>query len=637
MVNLQNLRDALAMLIPLASIFWALSIPPRLGWLVFPEQLLAIILALAIAVVFLDSSNDNTSPLIARINVGLALLALLAGMYLAIRIPVLSEEAFFRPKESLAVAIIIVPLVIEGLRRAVGLSLVVVFALFALYAIAGEMIPGKLQARASTPVELLCFLATDTTAMLGLPLSVTSFVVVMFILFGRTLQTTGGTAFFTGLSQAVAGSGPGSSAKVSVIASSLFGSISGSAVSNVMSTGVLTIPMMKKSGMPAHRAAAIESVASTGGQLMPPIMGAAAFLMAEFLQLPYKDILVAALVPAVLYYLALFLQVDFLSRRFNLGTGSSTTESATVKDVLKSGWLLPIPFCVLIVALFQFNLSPEMAVLVSLVSLVVLSFLRKDKTQRMTPARVLQDLVHTGRAISGLILVTAIAGMIIGILSNTGLSFSLGFVLLGFGENSLFGLLLITAAVCILLGMGLPTTGVYLLLATLAAPPLINLGLEPIQAHLFVLYFGMLSMITPPVALAAFAAASLANAPQMRTGFEAMRMGWCAYLVPFLFVYHPAVLLQGSAIQILVTLSSIVIALLLASAAIAGYARSELNVGIRIALMVLAIPLLLPLPKEWVWLQYLALCVAGFMLLRYWFSTKANKQTSANLNDQETH
>jgi len=590
----EKLRNTLAMLIPLASIFWALSIPPRMGWLVFPEQLLAIILALAIAVVFLDSS---------------------------VRIPVLSEEAFFRPKESLVVALIIVPLVIEGLRRAVGVSLVIVFAIFVLYAIAGDVIPGKLQARASSPTELLRFLATDTTAMLGLPLSVTSFVVVMFILFGRTLQTTGGTAFFTGLSQAVAGTGPGSSAKVSVIASSLFGSISGSAVSNVMSTGVLTIPMMKKSGMPAHRAAAIESVASTGGQLMPPIMGAAAFLMAEFLQLPYKDILVAALVPAILYYLALFLQVDFLSRRFNLGTANSTMDSASVKDVLKSGWLLPIPFIILIVALFQFNLSPEMAVLVSLISLVVLSFLRKDRTQRMTPARVLQDLIHTGRSIAGLILVTAIAGMIIGILSNTGLSFSLGFVLLGFGENSLFGLLLITAAVCILLGMGLPTTGVYLLLATLAAPPLINLGLESIQAHLFVLYFGMLSMITP----------------QMRTGFEAMRMGWCAYLVPFLFVYHPAVLLQGSIVQILVTLSSIVIALLMASAAIAGYARSELNFVVRIGLIILAIPLLLPLPEKWLWLQYLALCAAGFMLLRYWFSAKSNKQISANLNDQETH
>jgi len=525
---------------------------------VFPEQLLAVILALAIAVVFLDSPNNITSGLIARINTGLAVLALLAGLYLAIRIPVLSEEAFFR------------------LRRAVGLSLVIVFVLFALYAVVGDVIPGKLQARASTPVELLRFLATDTTAMLGLPLSVTSFVVVMFILFGRTLQTTGGTAFFTGLSRAVAGTGPGSSAKVSVIASSLFGSISGSAVSNVMSTGVLTIPMMKKSGMPAHRAAAIESVASTGGQLMPPIMGAAAFLMAEFLQLPYKDILVAALVPAMLYYLALFLQVDFLSRRFNLGTASSTNESASVKDVLKSGWLLPIPFFILIVALFQFNLSPEMAVLVSLISLVVLSFLRKDETQRMI-------------------------------------------VLLGFGENSLFGLLLITAAVCILLGMGLPTTGVYLLLATLAAPPLINLGLEPVQAHLFVLYFGMLSMITPPVALAAFAAASLANSPQMRTGFEAMRMGW------------------WSAVAILMTLCSIVIALLIVSAAIAGYARSELNSGIRIALIMLAIPLLLPLPKEWLWLQYLALCVAMFMLLRYRFAVKSNRQVSANSNDQETH
>lgn len=624
------------MLIPLTSMVWVLSIPQRLGWLVFPEQLLAIILALAIAVVFLNSSNEESSATEIKVNNGLAALALLAGMYLAYRIPVLSEESFFRPKESLAVALVFIPLLIEGMRRGVGLSLVIVFGLFVLYATLGDAIPGKMQARESTPAELMRFLATDTTAMLGLPLSVTSFVVVMFILFGRTLQTTGGTAFFTGLSRAVAGNGPGSSAKVSVIASSLFGSISGSAVSNVMSTGVLTIPLMKKSGMPAYRAAAIESVASTGGQLMPPIMGAAAFLMAEFLQLPYKDILIAALVPAILYYLALFLQVDFLSQRFNLGSAEHTVKSESVRDVLKSGWLLPVPFAVLIVALFQFNMSPEMAVFVSLLSLIILSFLRKEPTQRMTPQRILQDLIHTGRSIAGLILVTAIAGMIIGILSNTGLSFSLGFVLLGYGESSLLGLLLITGAVCILLGMGLPTTGVYLLLATLAAPPLINLGLQPIQAHLFVLYFGMLSMITPPVALAAFAAASLAGAPQMRTGFEAMRLGWCAYLVPFLFVYHPAVLLQGSPIYIALTLMSIVVALLLASAAIAGFAKRELSTVVRLALLVLAIPLLYPFPDNLLWVQYAALAVALLLLLKHQFS-KGDTMMPVNRNsDQES-
>lgn len=607
------------MLIPFASMFWALSIPQRLDWLVFPEQILAIILALAIAVVYLDSSEKTSSTPMMSINLFLAVLALLAGIYLAVRIPVLSEESFFRPKESLAIALVVIPLLIEGLRRGVGSSLVIVFALFVLYAVEGGAIPGNLQARESTPVELLRFLTTDTTAMLGLPLSVTSFVVVMFILFGRMLQTTGGTAFFTGLSRAVAGSGPGSSAKVAVIASSLFGSISGSAVSNVMSTGVLTIPLMKKSGMPAHRAAAIESVASTGGQLMPPIMGAAAFLMAEFLQLPYKDILVAALIPAILYYLALFLQVDFLSRRFNLGSGDQSTNSTSMIDVLKSGWLLPVPFAILIIGLFQFNLSPEMAVFVSLLSLIILSYLRKDKTQRMTLQRVLQDLIDTGRSISGLILVTAIAGMIIGILSNTGLAFSLGFVLLGYGENSLFVLLLITSVVCIVLGMGLPTTGVYLLLATLAAPPLVNLGLDPIQAHLFVLYFGMLSMITPPVALAAFAAASVADAPQMRTGFEAMRLGWCAYLVPFLFVYHPEVLLQGPVHEIILTLFSIVIGLLLASAALAGFAKVELQMGVRVALLAIAVPLFLPLPVNWSWLQYVSLFLSLSLLLRYHF------------------
>jgi len=418
---------------------WVLSVPQRLGLLIFSEQLLALILAAAMGVVYLRA-GERASNKHSRIVAGLcAGLSLLSGIYLALRIPVLSEEAFFRPTETLLVSIVVIPLVVDALRRSVGMSLLVVFSVFVLYALFGDLIPGKMQGRASSPAELLRYLGTDTTAMLGLPLSVTSFVVVMFILFGRVLQTTGGTEFFTGLSQALAGRGPGSPAKVSIIASSLFGSISGSAVSNVMSTGVVTIPMMKKSGVAGFRAGAIESVASTGGQLMPPIMGAAAFLMAEFLQMPYQDILIAALVPAILYYLALFLQVDFLARRTQFDTATLDQPSKSIGSVLKSGWLLPIPFAVLIVALFKFNLSPELAVLLSLAVLITFSFLRHDPLQRMTPRRIVQDLTATGTAVSELILVTAVAGMIIGILSNTGLSFSLGFVLLGFGEGSLIG------------------------------------------------------------------------------------------------------------------------------------------------------------------------------------------------------
>ena len=604
-------RAFLSLLIPLGSMIWVLSIPQRLGFLVFSEQILALLLGAAISIIYLTATERANSDLTRYTGPLCASLAIAIGIYLAVRIPTLAEEAFFRPVESLLVAIIVIPLLVDAMRRSVGWSLVVVFTLFVLYALFCDLIPGQLQGRASEPTELLSFLATDTTAMLGLPLSVTCFVVVMFVLFGRVLQTTGGTEFFTGLSQALAGRGPGSPAKVSIIASSLFGSISGSAVSNVMSTGVVTIPMMKKSGLPPHRAGAIESVASTGGQLMPPIMGAAAFLMAEFLQMPYKDIIVAALIPAILYYLAVFLQVDFLARKSTQVINTEDeTQSLSVGAVLRSGWLLPIPFAVLIIALFQFNLSPEYSVLIALLSLVSLSWLRRAPNQRMTPARILQDMMTTGQTVAELILVTAVAGMIIGILNNTGLAFGLGFVLLGFGEGSLFTLLLITAAVCIVLGMGLPTTGVYLLLATLAAPPLVDLGLEPIQAHMFVLYFGMLSMITPPVALAAFAAASLAGAKQMRTGFEAMRFGWCAYLVPFLFIYNPALLMQGSVAEILLVTMRILLVLLLISAVLAGHALTSLTPLKRVLIAILAIALLLSTKIANLWVNSLLMLTA---------------------------
>ncbi len=600
MDRLDRIRQVLGLLIPVSSMVWVLSIPQRLGLFIFPEQILAFMLGTAMCVVYLGGIENRTNKF--QLPVVLALLSMLCGLYLTWRIPILSEEAFFRPVETLIISSLSIALLLEAMRRSVGASLVWVFLLFALYGLFGDLIPGKMQGRVSTPAELLSFLGTDTTAMLGLPLTVTCFVVVMFILFGRVLQTTGGTEFFTGLSRALAGNGPGSPAKVSIIASSLFGSISGSAVSNVMSTGVITIPTMMKHGIPPYRAGAIESVASTGGQLMPPIMGAAAFLMAEFLQIPYKDIIIAALLPAVLYYLALFLQVDFISRRQpqHLEETQEHGADSTIKasSVLKKGWLLPVPFAVLIVALFKFNLSPEFAVLLAVSVLALLSFLRNEPDQRMTPARIFTDLAATGQSVAELLLVTAVAGMIIGILSNTGLSFSLGFVLLDFGEGSLVGLLVLTALVCIILGMGLPTTGVYLLLATLAAPPLVQLGLQPLQAHLFVLYFGMLSMITPPVALAAFAAASLSGAGQMRTGFEAMRLGWCAYLVPFLFIYHPALLFQGSALEIMQTLVSIVLALLLISAVLAGFGVAAISIAGRVLALLLAVPLLFPLPEH---------------------------------------
>jgi len=577
------------------SLIWVLSVPQRLGYLIFPEQILATILALATALVFIDTmetgsgdsglTDSGNFSFRNRLTIAFAAISLIVGLYLAVRIPVLSEEAFFRPIETLVVSAIVIPLVIEALRRSVGWSLVIVFSLFAVYAIFGDLIPGKMQARASSPTDLLRFLGTDTTAMLGLPLSVTCLVVVMFIFFGRVLQTTGGTAFFTGLSQALAGSGPGSPARVSIVASSLFGSISGSAVSNVVDF------LARKSDRISSTAYNDRSIVHSTGQTGDS----------------NRDI---------------DNTIESNNHSSNRRDNNGSDNTPSVASVLKDGWLLPIPFAVLIVALFKFNLSPELSVFYSLLVLVILSFLRRDRQQWMTPRRVIEDLAATGQSVASLILVTAIAGMIIGVLSNTGLAFSLGFVLLGFGENSLFGLLLLTGLVCIILGMGLPTTGVYLLLATLAAPPLIDLGLEPIQAHLFVLYFGMLSMITPPVALAAFAAAGLADAPQMRTGFEAMRLGWCAYLVPFLFVYHPQLLFQGSTLSVITTLISVLAALLMISASLAGYVRTELSTPVRLFLPLVAVPLLLPLTGQLQWLQLIALCVALSLCVIHYLQTR---------------
>jgi TRAP transporter 4TM/12TM fusion protein len=378
-------------------------------------------------------------------------------------------------------------------------------------------------------------MALDSNGILGIPMSVASTVVVAFILFGTLLAITGGSRFFTDAAMVGMGRYRGGSMKIAVLASGLFGSISGSAVANVVGTGVVTIPMIKRDGYPAHKAAAIEAVASTGGQLMPPVMGAAAFLMAEFLAVPYGDIVLAALVPALLYYVALFIQADLEAARLGIRAVPGS-EIPAARGVL-GGLHFLAAFAALIYALFTLRWQPERAALLAAAVLILTSLALGYQGARPGFRRLLGSIATTGHAVLEIILISAASGIVIGVLNVTGLSFNLTYALVQVGGGSAILLLALSAIVCIVLGMGLPTLGVYVLLAALVAPALIQVGIEPIGAHLYVLYFGMMSMITPPIALAAFAAASIAHAPAMATGWAAMRFGWSAYVIPVLFVF----------------------------------------------------------------------------------------------------
>ena len=585
-----------AALLTLGSLAWAMQFYRNvLGLLLLNEQFLAGMLGLALALVFLTQPAriDAPRPYVPWYDWIFAGLSIALGIYIFLNFGELSEQMTARPTGGLVVAFIAIPLVVEGLRRVTGWPLVIVVVGFLIYALIGDLVPGQLAGRPVKLTQLAYYLTWDPGSMLGLPMVVSTTIVIAFVFFGQVLFASGGSAFFTDISLALMGRYRGGSAKIAVTASSLFGTISGSAVSNVTSTGVITIPLMRQGGYPAHVAAAIESVASTGGQLMPPVMGAAAFLMAEFLQVPYRDVVIAALLPALLYYFALFVQADLLAGRIGI-TRVEESRIPQIAGVLKRGWHFLLPFAVLIYALFWLNWSPEKAALGGAIVLMVTGSTIGYGKKRLTWQAAVDALRGTGIASLDLLMIAAAAGFVIGVLNISSLGFSLTLALVQIGGDNVFLLLFLSAGVCIVLGMGMPTTGVYILLAALVAPSLIEVGVKPMAAHMFVMYFGMMSMITPPVAIAAYAAASIAESDPMKTGWAAVRFGWIAYIIPFLFVGAPSLLLDGEPMTVLIAFVTALAGVWMVCAAFAGYCTRPLDVATRIGFAVAGLLLFIP-------------------------------------------
>lgn len=569
--------DVFASGLVLCAVGWALSLQREIGLDLYPQQFFAAILFFTVPLAFLSlpARRGRARDRVPWHDLLLAVLAMGAIGYIAVEYPRLVLLVFARPPEIWIPGVIVLLLLLEALRRATGWALVLIIAAFLLYALVGDAIPGRLQGRAQSWELLAGYMAVDSNGVLGLALSVASTVVIAFILFGVFLSVTGGSAFFTDAALLAMGRFRGGAMKIAVVASGLFGSISGSAVANVAATGVVTIPMIKRDGYPGHKAGAIEAVASTGGQLMPPVMGAAAFLMAEFLAVPYSEIVLAALVPALLYYVALFIQADLEAARLGIRRVPAS-EIPKGRDVA-TGLHFVLAFAVLIYLLFWERYQPERAALWSILALCATGLLIGYRGRRPSLGALLGSVPRTGHAVLEILLISAAAGLVIGVLNVTGLSFNLTYALVQIGGGNAVGLLALSAIVCIVLGMGLPTLGVYVLLAALVAPALIEVGIEPIAAHLYVLYFGMMSMITPPIALAAFAAAAIAKAPAMSTGLAAMRFGWSAYVIPVLFAFSPTLILIGAPAEIAFAVTTAAIGVWLVSAALAGYFARELR------------------------------------------------------------
>jgi TRAP transporter 4TM/12TM fusion protein len=590
----------------LVVVGWILDIPGRLQIGLFTEQILVTVLGLSLALTFLTfplslgetgeeavaaKVLEKKTAVVGIIDVVLAAAALISCFYVAVRYQDLIVELVTRPLYGILVAAVIVLLVFEASRRVTGLSLVLIVLALCLHAMFSYLLPESFAARPVALSRLIVYLGIDTNALLGTTLQIGILVVVPFIIMGQVLSRCGGSDFFADLAASLMGHFRGGAAKIAVVGSAFFGMISGSAVANVASVGTITIPLMKRAGFPAHIAASIEAVGSTGGQVAPPVMGAAAFLMAEYLQIPYSEVMLSAIIPAFLYYAALFIQVDLESVKLGI-LGAPKESLPRLGTVLRKGWHFVIPFVVLIVGLVWLNWEPEYAALCATALLGILAMIVPHNGRRLTPLNVLDAIISAGGAVVDIIAITAIAGILIGAMSITGVAFSLTQQLLTISGGSTGLLLVITAIASFILGLPLPTTGVYIILATLAAPALVQAGIAPMQAHLFVLFNGILGMVTPPVALAAFAAATIARSDQWQTGWTAMRVSWCAYFLPFMFVYTPALIMNDSPLLVVLHIGLCLLGIFIGTVAVVGYCFARVPWPFRIGYAVVALMLL---------------------------------------------
>jgi TRAP transporter 4TM/12TM fusion protein len=503
-------------------------------------------------------------------DLGLAALSLASLAYLLVRYDHVTARyptADPLSRADMLVAAVGTLLVIEATRRTIGASLPLVALGFIAYALAGPWLPGALHHRGLTLELLLDQTFFTSEGIFGIPLGVAGSYVILFIIFGAFLEKSGAGQFFMNFANAIAGGQRGGPGKVAVVSSSLFGTISGSAVANVMVDGWLTIPMMKRTGFKPEAAAAIEAVASTGGQIMPPIMGAAAFVMAEFLGVSYGKVMLAALIPAIFYYGALFAAIHLNAVKSGL-RGIAREELPVLGTIIVRQGHLFLPLLIIFALLAQ-GFTATYAAIIATVSVIMLSWVRPES--RVGVHRAVAALREGAEQTVPVAMATAAAGIVIGVILQLGLAIRFTSFLVDVAGGNLIVALVITMVAGVILGMGMPTTPAYIMQAALLIPALIKLGVVPIAAHMFAFYFSCLSAVTPPVALAVYAAASISRCSLWGAGWQAVKFAAAGFIVPFFFVYSPALVFEGTWGQILLALVTGSIGVVALAASLEGY------------------------------------------------------------------
>lgn len=517
----------------------------------------------------------------------LAFLSLFPPLYIILFHDRLTERLEFVDEVltiELVLGSLMIVLLLEAIRRAVVPAMTILIASFFVYLYAAPYLPGVFYAKTPTFAEIveMQYLITDA-GIFGSITGVSATFVALFVIFGAFMETTKTGQFFTDLACRVAGRGKGGPAKIAVISSGLFGSISGVAAANVYSTGVFTIPMMKQLGYRRRFAAGVEAAASTGGMLMPPVMGAGAFVMAEITGISYVKIVIAAMLGAILFYVSLVVRVHYTAQKEQL-VGMAEEDMVTYRQIVRDSYLL-IPMICLVVLLLK-GYSPFLAATAAIFLTFLISFFKKET--RMTPARIWETLRLSGHNMVMIALACAGAGMVVSIVTNTGLALGIATVITNWSGGQMLPAMILIMVTSLVLGMGLPCTPAYIIAITIGGPAMIAMGADILSAHLFVFYFAILAGITPPVCIPAYCAASIAGSKPLQTGVEAFKLALVGFLIPYVFVFNKALLMQGSVLEIITVSAVLLLAVLFFAGALSGYFFKTIGFLWRAVLFILA-------------------------------------------------
>ena len=553
-------------------------------------------LLVLLPIIFLIYPATRKSPAdrVTRCDLLWACAAALPSIYIVVQRSYLENRIQFvtpvTPTE-LILGTILILAVLEAVRRAVSPVMAGLIAVFVLYLPLGKYLPGIFYHRGFSFAKIIESIYLPTgEGVYGLLMGISATHIILFIIFGSFIFFIGAGEFFTDFSRMVAGGLVGGPAKIATLSSCLFGSISGSAVANVYATGTFSIPLMKRTGFKPEFAGAVEAAASTGGQIMPPIMGAAAFILAENLSMPYIKVALSALMPALLFYFSIWMMIDFRCRKEGL-KGESRDSLPHFKEVRKRLYLF-IPI-VLLFGMLCLGYSPLLSCFLTILVCIVMSFFQKETY--MTPKRIVLTFTDAGSSAAMVAVALAGAGIIVVSVTQTGFALTMGSMILSLAGGVKFLMLILIAVVTIILGMGMPTTAAYVITAALGVAPLIQFGINPLAAHLFIFYFAVMSNITPPVAIAAYAGANIAKSDPMKTGWEAFIVAMAGYIVPFMFVYSPILVLQeGTAAETAVACITATFGVVILAAALQGWFLGKLAWWMRGMLFAAALGLIIP-------------------------------------------